>query len=63
MVYKGVNIRSNSDILSPISIEELYKSVHSFTSDLERLITTLRTIRRVDEKKYHTLKVQFPYFV
>ena len=47
MVYKGVNIRSNSDILSPISIEELYKSVHSFPSDLERLTTTLRTIRRV----------------
>ena len=63
MVYKGVNIRSNSDILSPISIEELYKLVRTFPSDLERLITTLRTIRRVDEKKYHTLKVQLPYFV
>lgn len=63
MVYKGENIRSNADILSPISIEELYKTIVASPSDLERMITTLHTIRRVDEKKYQSLKIQLPYFV
>ena len=44
MVYKGVNIRSNTDILKPLSVVELYKIITEPQSDLERMIYTLRTV-------------------
>lgn len=63
MVYKGLNIRSNTDILKPLSVVELYKIITEPQSDLERMIYTLRTVRSVDEKKYQSLKIQLPYIV
>lgn len=60
MLYKGDNIKGLDNILTPISIENLLELI-STSSDLERKVSTLQSVRRIDEKKYRILKTQLPY--
>lgn len=63
MLLAGSNIQSQTDVLKPISVEHLHKSLISPKPDIESRIRQLRIIRQVDDKLYARSKKLLPFFV
>ena len=62
MLY-GKNIRNNTEILQPISAEQLAQQIRQPDQQVTNLIDNMRIIRTVDQKRYAELKKQLPYVV
>ena len=63
MISQGKSITQVGDLLSPISIDDLYGQVTHPAPAVEQLVTQLRTVRMIDDKRYQQLKRSLPYVV
>lgn len=63
MLSQGQNITAAGDLLSPIGIDDLYRQVTHPSPAVEQLVTQLRTVRMIDDKRYQQLKRGLPYVV
>lgn len=63
MISQGQNITAGGDRLSLIGIDDLYGQVTQPAPAVEHLVTQLRTVRMIDDKRYQQLKRGLPYVV
>lgn len=63
MLYLGQSITNASDLLQPISSEQVYLRIREPQPSVVNQIINLRTIRTIDTKRYAELKRQLPYLV
>jgi len=63
MILYGTNIQSSSDLLKPVAVEQLFKSISNPKPATAAKIRQLRIIREIDRKQYPKAKKSLPYFV
>ena len=63
MLYRGENItKSNTEILKPKSVFEIYREISKCDSTLADLISRIRKVASLDRTAYQSLKKQLPFF-
>lgn len=61
MLSAGHNVTDNTHPLAKITVEYLYDKLRNPRSDLVAMIRQLRTVKRLDAKRYAVAKRQLPY--
>lgn len=63
MLYRGENIvKSNTEILRPVSVFNIFSEVTKQNSDLNNLISRIRKLASLDRTACQSLKKQLPFF-
>lgn len=63
MLHLGQQITSTSDVLQPITLDELFLHLTNPDALFKQRIEQLRIVRTMDAKRYAALKRELPYFV
>lgn len=63
MILFGKNIISSGDVLTKVPIVKIFHALKNPKSETIAQIRQLRIVRKIDIKRYNTLKRQLPYFV
>lgn len=63
MISVGKNITSSGDLLQHCQLKDIYHALTSPKPAIQSLVTQLRTIRMIDDRRYQQLKRTLPYLV
>ena len=63
MISVGKNITSSGDLLQHCELKDVYHALTSPKPAIQSLVTQLRTIMMIDDKRYQQLKRTLPYLV
>ncbi|MBQ9821992.1 MAG: virulence protein E [Muribaculaceae bacterium] len=63
MISVGKNITSSGDMLQHCELKDVYRALTSPKPAIQSLVTQLRTISMIDDKRYQQLKRTLPYLV